>query len=228
MSPHHTMACGDVGGRVTDGACPSLAVEWPDPERAVAIRSQSDGCACVHETGWLWPLRIAKRMHEWATSEAERRNTVAYEHAISLGAFRTVLGVGVDEAGSISWRLCTRRLVDLAARRLVGPSARTGPVAEAPEVDLRSSAALRHQAELVVWCPGGADANSSFSATQVSVKKNIPKKLDLNRGCGVQERPKQEKCSCLPGRCSAPSTHTKATKHVLKRWDCDLSRSYFT
>ena len=124
VSPHHTMACGDVGGgRVTDGACSSLAVEWPDPERAMAIRSQSDGCACVHETGWLWPLRIAKRMHEWATSGAERRNTAAYGHAISLGAFRTVLGVGVDKAGSISWRSCTRRLVDLAARRLVGPSA---------------------------------------------------------------------------------------------------------
>ena len=109
--------------RMAGGACSSLAVEWPDPERAVAIRSQSDGCACVHETGWLWPLRIAKRMHEWATSGAERRNTAAYGHAISLGAFRTVLGVGVDEAGSISWRSCTRRLVDLAARRLVGPSA---------------------------------------------------------------------------------------------------------
>ena len=94
-----------------------------DPERAVAIRSQSDGCACVHETGWLWPLRMAKRAHEWAASGAERRNTAAYGHTISLSAFRTVLGVGVDEAGSIFWRSRTRRLVDLAARRLVGPSA---------------------------------------------------------------------------------------------------------
>ena len=117
-------ACSDVGGGVTDGACSSLAAEWPDPERAVAIRRpQSDGCACVHETGWLWPLRMAKRVHEWAASGAERQNTAAYGRAISLGAFRTLLGVGVDEAGSISWRSCTRRLVDLAARRLVGPSA---------------------------------------------------------------------------------------------------------
>ena len=53
VSTHHTMASSDVGGRVTDGACSSLAVEWPDPERAVAIRSQSDCCACVHGTGWL-------------------------------------------------------------------------------------------------------------------------------------------------------------------------------
>ena len=60
---------------------------------------------------------------EWATRGDERRNTAAYGHAISLGAFRTVLGVGVDEAGSISWRSRTRRLVNLAARRLVGPSA---------------------------------------------------------------------------------------------------------
>ena len=97
VSTHHTIACSDVGGRVSDGACSSLAVEWPDPEREVAIRSQSDGCACVHETGWLWPLRMAKRVHEWATSGAETRNTAAYGHAISLGAFRTALGVGVDE-----------------------------------------------------------------------------------------------------------------------------------
>ena len=137
----------DVGGRVTDGACSSLAAEWPDPERAVAIRSQSDGCACVHTKlgGSAWPLRMAKRMREWATSGVERRNTAAYGHAISLGAFRTALEVGVDEAGSVSWRSCTRRLVDLAARRLGGLSGRqlTGPVAEAPEVDLRSSAASR-------------------------------------------------------------------------------------
>ena len=138
--------------RMAHGACSSLAAEWPDPERAVAIRSQSDGCACVHGTGWLWPLRtrMAKRMHEWATSGAERRNTAAYGHAISLGAFRTV------SLGSM-W---TRRARFPGARALGGSSTwrlsglsgrqRTGPVAEAPEVDLRSSAALRHQAELGV------------------------------------------------------------------------------
>ena len=84
----------------------TAAAEWPDPKRAVAIRSQSDGCACVHETGWLWPLRMAKRAHEWATSGAERRNLAAYGHAIIFaGCFRTVLGVGVDEAGSVSFFL---------------------------------------------------------------------------------------------------------------------------
>ena len=77
-----------------------------------------------------------------------------------------LLGVGVDEADSISWRLRNRWLVDLAARRLVGPFQLTGPVAEAPEeVDLRSSAASRHQADLGVRCPGGADANSSVLFT---------------------------------------------------------------
>ena len=63
---------------------------------------------------------------------------------ISLVAFRTVLGVYVEEAGSISWRSRTWRLVDSAARRPGGLTGRqlTGPVAEAPEeVNLRSSAA---------------------------------------------------------------------------------------
>ena len=53
--------------------------------------------------------------------------------------------------GSSTWRLG-----GLSGRQL------TGPVVKAPEVDLRSSAASRHQAELGVWCPGGAEANSSF------------------------------------------------------------------
>ena len=93
---------------------------------------------------------MAKRANEWAASGAERRITAAYGHAISLGAFRTVLGVGVDEAGSISG---ARALGGSSTLRLGGLSGRqlTGPVAEGPEVGLRSSAASsRHQAELGV------------------------------------------------------------------------------
>ena len=123
VSPHYTMACGDVGGGITDCAGSSVPAEWSDPEgddgapipvRRLRLRPRNwvavataNGQACA----------------EWATRGDERRNTAVYGHAISLGAFRTVLGVGVDEAGSISWRSCTRRLVNLAARRLVGPSA---------------------------------------------------------------------------------------------------------
>ena len=60
---------------------------------------------------------------EWATRGDERRNTAAHGHGISLGAFRTALVLGVDEAGSVSWRSRARRLVGSAARRLDGPSA---------------------------------------------------------------------------------------------------------
>ena len=123
VSPHHTMACGDVGGRVTDCAGSSVAVEWSDPEGGddapIPVRRLR-----LNLRNWVAVATAnGQACAEWATRGDERRNTAAYGHAISLGAFRTVLGVGVDEAGSISWRSRTRRLVNLAARRLVGPSA---------------------------------------------------------------------------------------------------------
>ena len=123
VSSHHTMTCTDVGGRVTDCAGSSVAVEWSDPEG-------DDGAPIparrlrLNLRNWVAVATAnGQACAEWATRGDERRNTAAYGHAISLGAFRTVLGVGVDEAGSISWRSRTRRLVNLAARRLVGPSA---------------------------------------------------------------------------------------------------------
>ena len=131
-------------------------------------------------------------MHEWATRGAERRNTAAYGHAISLGAFRTVLGVGVwmrrarfpgarALGGSSTWRLG-----GLPGRQL------TGPVAEAPEVDLRSSAASRHQAELGVWCPGGAEAKSAVPPTGNFRKKSYSRKTrprpGVSSGCEPRAR----------------------------------------
>ena len=124
VSPHHhTMACGDVGGKVTDCAGSSVAAEWSDPEGGddapiparrlrlnlrnwVAVAT-ANGQACA----------------EWATRGDERRNTAAHGHGISLGAFRTALVLGVDKASSVSWRSRARRLVGSAARRLDGPSA---------------------------------------------------------------------------------------------------------
>ena len=138
------------------------------PRNWVAVATAKNGQACA----------------EWATRGDERRNTAAHGHGISLGVFRTALVIGVDETGSVSWRSRARRLlVGSAARRLDGPGRQlTGPVAEAPEVDLRRSARSDHETELAARPPGGADANSSFSTTQVSVKKVIsPKKLDLDR-----------------------------------------------
>ena len=40
-------------GEITDGVRSSAAAEWPDPEGAVALRSQSDGSACAYVAGWL-------------------------------------------------------------------------------------------------------------------------------------------------------------------------------
>ena len=67
--------------------------------------------------------------------------------------------------GSSTWRLG-----GLTGRQL------TGLVAEAPEVNLRRSARSDHETELAARSPGGADANSSFSTTQVSVKKSYSQK----------------------------------------------------
>ena len=61
------------------------------------------------------------RAKEWAARGGKRRNTAAHEHENSLGAFRMALRVGVDEAGSVSWRSRGRRLVGSAARRLDRP-----------------------------------------------------------------------------------------------------------
>ena len=38
VSPHHTMTCNDVGGRVTDGAGSSVAAKWTDRERTVTLQ----------------------------------------------------------------------------------------------------------------------------------------------------------------------------------------------
>ena len=110
-----------------DCAGSSVAAEWSDPEgddgapisvrrlrlnlRNWAAVASANGQACA----------------EWATRGDGRRNTAAHGHGISLGAFRTALVLGVDEAGSVSWRSRARRLGGSAARRLDGPSAVSSP-----------------------------------------------------------------------------------------------------
>ena len=75
VSLHHTMTCTDVGGRVSDGAGSSVAVEWSDRARAVALRPLPGWCGCVYKPGWLWPLRMAKRVSKRATRGGERPAT---------------------------------------------------------------------------------------------------------------------------------------------------------
>ena len=93
---------------------------------------------------------MARHVCEWATRGGERRNTAAYDKDISLGVRRTVLGVSVNDAGSI---YVARALG--GGSSLLGSSAGsagcqlTGPEREeTPDVDLRRSAASHHQTEL--------------------------------------------------------------------------------
>ena len=113
---------------------------------------------------------------EWTTRGDKRRNTAAHGHGISLGALRTALVLGVDEAGSVSWRSRARRLVGSALGGLTGRQL-TGPVAEAPEVNLRRSARSDYETELAARSPGGADANSSFFVGGSSRKKSYYEKV---------------------------------------------------
>ena len=55
--------------------------------------------------------------HYRATRGGERRNTAACDKGISLGVCRTILGISVNDAGSIFWCARARRLVYSAAQR---------------------------------------------------------------------------------------------------------------
>ena len=106
VSPHHTMArwhaaTSDVGGRVADYAGCSIAAEWPDPEG-------DDGAPIpdrrlrLNQRNWVVAVATAngQAFTEWAKRGDERRHTAAHDRGILLGAFRTALVLGVDEAGS--------------------------------------------------------------------------------------------------------------------------------
>ena len=82
VSPHHTITCTDVGGRVTDSAGSSVAVEWSDRARMVALQPLPSWCGYVYKPGWLWPLRMAKRVSKRETRGGERQSTEAPGHRI--------------------------------------------------------------------------------------------------------------------------------------------------
>ena len=105
---HH--AGTDVGGRVTDGADSSVAAKWSDRAKTVTFRPLPGWCGCVYKPGWLWPLRMAKRVSKRATRGGERQSTEPPGHRIRAPRpERSVRSV---------W---TRRLVFLA---LAGPAVR--------------------------------------------------------------------------------------------------------
>ena len=87
VSPHHTMTCTDVEGRVTDGAVSSVAVKCSDRAKTVTRQPLSGWCGCVYKPGWLWPLRMAKRASQRATRGGERQR--ARRHGVIAFAHRT-------------------------------------------------------------------------------------------------------------------------------------------
>ena len=98
---------------VTEGAGSSAAAEQPGPEKAVALRSQSDGSARAYEIGWLWPLRMTKRVSGRATRGGERRNTAESGHRIR--------GARLERSLTSAWPRWARFS---GARALGGSSAR--------------------------------------------------------------------------------------------------------
>ena len=121
---YRTMAGGDVRGRVTDGSGSPIAHGWSDRARTMAFQTVP---------GWLW-LRLQTwvalatangQARERASDERRRkaeRGGVGTPHS-SRGVSGTVLGVSVNELGSISWHSRAWRLVSSVIRRLGCPSA---------------------------------------------------------------------------------------------------------
>ena len=119
-SPRQTMAGGDVGGRVTDGVDSPVAVGGRIAQGQWLFNRGRAGFACVNKPGWLWPLRMAKRVSERATRGGEHGG-IGTPHA--RGASGEILGVGSEEASSISFCLRARWLVSSLTRRRGGPPA---------------------------------------------------------------------------------------------------------
>ena len=113
-SPRQTMAGGDVGGRVTDGVDSPVAVGGRIAQGQWLFNRGRAGFACVNKPGWLWPLRMAKRVSERATRGGEHGG-IGTPHA--RGASGEILGVGSEEASSISFCLRARWLVSSLTRR---------------------------------------------------------------------------------------------------------------
>ena len=119
-------------------------------------RRRAADCACAYlgtkMIGSIWPLRMIKYMVRGRREEVESGTQRCL--VVIVGGVWTICETSVEEAGSVSWRSCARRLVGSAARWLDGPSSAassllTGPVKEAPEVNLRRSARSDHQTKLV-------------------------------------------------------------------------------
>ena len=87
VSPHRTTTCTDIGGRVTDGAVSSVAVEWSDRARTVAPwlfkRHRAGAVACTSLGGFghceCPGVRVRERREE-AKGRARRHGDIAFAH----------------------------------------------------------------------------------------------------------------------------------------------------
>ena len=148
---------------------------------------------------------MARHVCEWATRGGERRNTAAYDKGISLGVCRTILGISVNDAGSIFWCARARRLVYSAAQRA---RRAVSSLAQWQRPRMWIYVAAPHRTTKPSW---GGDAQaglmriSSVSSHKCPRLKVIPKKVNPDRGCcGV----------CL--FCSAKHAKTRGKPHSVR------------
>ena len=123
VSPHHTMTCTDVGGRVTGGAGSSVAAEWPDRARTVALQPLPGWCGCVYKPGWLWLLRNGQAFEEESDERRRKAEHGGTGTSHSRTAPGTIRAISVGKAGLFSWRLRAQRFVGSVTRRQGGPPA---------------------------------------------------------------------------------------------------------
>ena len=117
------MAGGDVRGRATGGLGSPIAVGWPDRVRAMALKTVPDWLRLRLKI-WVALATANGQARERASDERMRkaeRGGVGTPR--SRGVSGTVLEVGVNGLGSISWRSRDWRLVGSVIQRLGGPSA---------------------------------------------------------------------------------------------------------
>ena len=133
---------------------------------------------------------MAKRVSERATRGGEHGG-VGTPHARG-GASGMVLGVGVDEASSISFRLRARRLVGSVTRRRVGPLAHQPTSARGqwqrprmPDEGVRQRTRDRIAKPRWRWVRiGHAKRTPEFAAWEMRLKQLFKKKIG-DVGCGL-------------------------------------------
>ena len=148
MSPHHTMACTDVGGRVTDGAGSSVAAEWSDRARTVTLSPLAIGLVRLRVLTWVALATANGQAFECERREEEKGRARGYRGITFAHRARNDLCDQCGQGGLVFLALvgpAVRLLGDLAPRWPAGSPAQS--VAEAPDVDLRRTARSRHQAK---------------------------------------------------------------------------------